>query len=115
MSHCNWCDWDRIQSLACNTVQPAILAFMSHPNYYPNMDDIRISLSGSTKAFVDAEVADGSYASVIECVDDILRAGTKAKAQEKLDALLLEGLESGDGEPWTDDDWEALKRRVREA
>jgi antitoxin ParD1/3/4 len=79
------------------------------------MDDIRISLSGSTKAFVDAEVADGSYASVAECVDDLLLAGAKAKAQEKLEALLLEGLESGDGERWADDDWEALKRRVREA
>jgi antitoxin ParD1/3/4 len=75
------------------------------------MDDIRISLSGSTKAFVDAEVADGSYASVIECVDDILRAGTKAKAQEKLEALLLEGLEGEDIE-WTDADWDELRDRI---
>lgn len=75
------------------------------------MDDIRISLSGSTKAFVDAEVAGGSYASVIECVDDILRAGTKAKAQEKLEALLLEGLEGEDIE-WTDADWYELRDRI---
>jgi antitoxin ParD1/3/4 len=79
------------------------------------MDDIRISLSDSTKAFVDSEVAEGSYASVSECIDALVRAGAKAKAQEKLEALLLEGLESGDAEPWTDDDWKALKRRVREA
>lgn len=79
------------------------------------MDVIRISLSGSTKALVDAGLADGSYASVAECIDDLLLAGTKAKAREKLEALLLEGLESGDAEPWSDDDWEALKRRVREA
>jgi antitoxin ParD1/3/4 len=75
------------------------------------MDDISISLSGSTKAFVDAEVADGSYASVIECVDDILRAGTKAMAQEKLEALLLEGLEGEDIE-WTDADWDELRDRI---
>lgn len=79
------------------------------------MDDIRISLSDSSKALVDAEVADGSYASVSECIDALVLAGAKAKAQEKLDALLLEGLESGDAEPWADEDWEALKRRVREA
>jgi antitoxin ParD1/3/4 len=75
------------------------------------MDDIRISLSGSTKAFVDAEVADGSYASVMECVDDLLLAGTKAKAQEKLEALLLEGLEGEDIE-WTDANWDELRDRI---
>ena len=84
---------------------------MRHPNYYKNMDDIRISLSGSTKALVDAVMADGSYASVIECVDDILRAGTKAKAQEKLEALLLEGLE-GDDIEWTDAHWDELRDRI---
>ena len=75
------------------------------------MDDIRISLTGSTKAFVDAEVADGSYASVLECVDDILRAGTKTMAQEKLEALLLEGLEGEDIE-WNDAHWDELRGRI---
>lgn len=79
------------------------------------MDDIRHSLSDSTKAFVDAELAEGSHASVSDAIDALVLAGAKAKAQEKLEAMLLEGLESGDGEPWKDDDWEALKRRVREA
>jgi antitoxin ParD1/3/4 len=79
------------------------------------MEDIRISLSDSTKSFVYAGVADGSYASVSECIDALVLAGAKAKAQEKLEALLLEGLESGDAEPWTDSDWAALKRRVRKA
>lgn len=83
--------------------------------YLPQMDDIRISLSDSTKAFVDAEVAEGSYASVSECVDALVLAGAKAKTQERLEALLLEGLESGDAQPWADADWEALKRRVKEA
>jgi antitoxin ParD1/3/4 len=79
------------------------------------MVDIRHSLSDSTKAFVNAELAEGSHTSVSDAIDALVLAGAKAKAQEKLEAMLLEGLESGDGEPWTDDDWEALKRRVREA
>ena len=79
------------------------------------MDDIRISLSDSSKAYVDAEVADGSYGSVSECIDALVLAGAKAKAQEKLEALLLEGLESGEATPWTDDAWDALKRRIKEA
>ena len=28
---------------------------------------------------------------------------------------MLEGLESGEATPWTDDDWDALKRRIKEA
>ena len=76
------------------------------------MDDIRISLSGSTKALVDAGLADGSYASVAELIHDLLRAGAKAKAQEKFEALLLEGLESGDDQPWTDEDWDELRSRI---
>ncbi len=75
------------------------------------MDDIRISLSDSCKALVDAEVADGSYASVSECIDALVLAGAKAKAQEKLEALLLEGLEGEDIE-WTDANWDELRRRI---
>ena len=75
------------------------------------MDDIRISLSDSTKAFVDAEVAGGSYASMSECIDAMVRAGAKAKAQEKLEALLLEGLE-GDDIEWTDAHWDELRNRI---
>ena len=75
------------------------------------MDDIRISLSDNAKAFVDAEVAEGSYASLSECIDALVQAGAKAKAQEKLEALLLEGLEGEDIE-WTDADWDELRNRV---
>ena len=93
----------------------AFLPCLAAPAILHIMDDIRISLSDSSKAYVDAEVADGSYASVSECIDALVRAGAKAKAQEKLEALLLEGLESGEATPWTDDDWDALKRRIKEA
>jgi antitoxin ParD1/3/4 len=76
-----------------------------------SMDDIRISLSDSTKALVDEELAAGHYASVAECVGALLDAGAKAKAQEKLEALLLEGLEGEDIE-WTDADWDKLRNRI---
>jgi antitoxin ParD1/3/4 len=75
------------------------------------MDDIRSSLSDISKAFVDAHMADGTYASVSECIDAALRAQAKAEAQEKLEALLLEGLEGEDIE-WTDADWDKLRSRI---
>lgn len=75
------------------------------------MDDIRISLSDSSKAAVDAGMADGSYASVSECIDALVLAGAKAKAQEKLEDLLLEGL-VGDDIEWTDSHWDELRSRI---
>jgi antitoxin ParD1/3/4 len=79
------------------------------------MDDIRITLPDMDKAFVDEQVAEGSYADAAEYVAALVRAEAKAKAQEKLEALLLEGLESGDAKPWTDENWDAMKRRIADA
>lgn len=79
------------------------------------MDDTGIFLSDSSRAFVDGAVADGSYASVSECVDALVLAGAKAKAQDKLEAWLLEGLKIGEAKPWVNEDWDALKRRLKEA
>jgi antitoxin ParD1/3/4 len=93
----------------------AILPIESKRNNIALMDDIRISLSDGAQAFVDAQLAEGNYASVSECIDAALRAQAKAEAQEKLEALLLEGLDSGDAEPWTDENWDALRRRIAQA
>ncbi|MFM2410717.1 MAG: hypothetical protein RL481_1545 [Pseudomonadota bacterium] len=79
------------------------------------MDDIRLNLPEIDRAFVDAQVAEGDYADAAEYVAALVHAEAKAKAQEKLEALLLEGLESGDPVPWTDENWDALKRRIAQA
>jgi putative addiction module CopG family antidote len=77
------------------------------------MEDIRISLSDRQQAFLDEQVASGDYASASEYVGALIDAEAKAKAQEKLEALLLEALdEEGEDEEWTDADWEALRRRA---
>jgi antitoxin ParD1/3/4 len=97
-----------------SSIEAILLMDIKRNNIAP-MDDIRNSLSDISKAFVDAHMAEGTYASVSECIDAALRAQAKAEAQEKLEALLLEGLESGDAEPWTDENWDALKRRIADA
>jgi antitoxin ParD1/3/4 len=75
------------------------------------MDDIRLNLPEIDRAFVDAQVAEGDYADAAEYVAALVRAEAKAKAQEKLEALLLEGLEGEDIE-WTDADWDKLRNRI---
>jgi hypothetical protein len=39
--------------------------------------------------------------------------GCKRAAQERLEGLLLEGLDSGTAEPWTEADVEAIRAAVR--
>ena len=75
------------------------------------MDSMNISLPSALKAFVDGHVAEGHYATASEYVRELIRNDAKAKAQAKLDALLLEGLEGEDME-WTAADWNRLRRRA---
>jgi antitoxin ParD1/3/4 len=72
------------------------------------MDDINISLPASQQSFVEDQVASGQYPSVSDYVSELVRADQKAKAQEKLEALLLEGLNSGPATPWTKEDSDRL-------
>ena len=60
------------------------------------MGTMNISLPEPMKEFVEDEVSKGHYSSASEYVRFLLREEQKRRAQEKLEALLLEGLESGD-------------------
>ena len=73
------------------------------------MDDLRISLSNRQQAFIDEQVATGDYSNAADYVAALIEAEAKARAQEKLEALLLEGLDSDD-EEWTEADWDELRK-----
>lgn len=93
--------------------KPRELANQLPALYFSDMDDLNISLPSSQQAYVEDQVASGQYPSVSEYVSELIRADQKAKAQEKLEALLLEGLDSGPGRQWTEDDWEKLRKRTQ--
>ena len=78
------------------------------------MATMNISLPDTMRDFVEAEVAEGGYTTTSEYFRELVRERQKQKSQEKLEALLLEGLESGESTPITKDDWEELRREVRE-
>ena len=73
------------------------------------MDDLRISLSDPLQTFVDEQVATGDYSDAADYVAALIEAEAKARAQEKLEALLLEGLEE-EAEEWTEADWDELRK-----
>lgn len=79
------------------------------------MQTMNISLPDQLKDFVDGQVGSGRYSSVSEYVRDLIRDDEKRKAQEKLEALLVEGIQSGAATEMTAQDWtdirtEALKK-----
>ncbi len=75
------------------------------------MTTMNISLPEEMKLFIEKEMTEGHYSSVSEYVRALIRERQKQQAREKLDALLLESMQSGT-KPLSDVDWEAMKNRV---
>lgn len=77
----------------------------------PAMQTMNISLPEPLKQFVDGQIAAGRYSSVSEYVRELIREDEKRKAQERLEALLLEGL-SGEETELTKADFQAIRREA---
>src|ERR1039458_7876663 len=82
------------------------------------MQSMNISLPEPLKEFVDGQIAAGRYSSASEYVRELIRADEKRKAEERLEALLLEGLQSAETEltsaDWSDIRQEAIAQRSEE-
>lgn len=78
------------------------------------MKSMNISLPDSMRAYVEEQIASGGYSTVSEYFRQLVRQDQKRKAQERLEALLLEGLDSGTATPMTPKDWEDIRQAVRE-
>lgn len=73
------------------------------------MQTMNISLPDQLKEYVDGQVGSGRYSSVSEYVRELIRDDEKRKAQERLEALLMEGIQSGDATPMTSQDWSDIR------
>jgi antitoxin ParD1/3/4 len=72
------------------------------------VESMNISLPEPLKQFVDGQIAQGRYSSASEYVRELIRADEKRKAEEQLEAKLLEGLNSPESE-LTAADWKAIR------
>lgn len=72
---------------------------------------MNISLPDPLKQFVDGQIAEGRYSSVSEYIRELIREDEKRKAQQLLEALLLEGLEGGESE-FTKKDFEDIRKQA---
>jgi antitoxin ParD1/3/4 len=76
------------------------------------MESMNISLPEPLKQFVDGQIAAGRYSSASEYIRELIREDEKRKAEERLEALLLEGLQGEESE-LTRDDWTAIRKEAR--
>jgi antitoxin ParD1/3/4 len=59
------------------------------------MPDLSIHLSDDSQAFVQDQVAAGSFSSPSDYVASLIESARKQAAHSRVEALLIEGLESG--------------------
>jgi antitoxin ParD1/3/4 len=75
------------------------------------MQSMNISLPEPLKQFVDGQIASGRYSSVSEYVRELIREDEKRKAEDRLEMLLLEGL-NGEESELTRKDWNAIRKEA---
>jgi antitoxin ParD1/3/4 len=78
------------------------------------METMNIALPKSMKDFVQDRVTEGGYSSVSEYIRELIRSDQKRKTDERIDTLLLEGIESGQPIPVTEEYWDEKKRKLTE-
>jgi antitoxin ParD1/3/4 len=71
-----------------------------------------ISLSDDMKVFIEAQMAQESYASASEYPRSLIRDAQKRQAKQALEAKFREALESGPAAPMTKEDWAALRQEA---
>jgi antitoxin ParD1/3/4 len=71
---------------------------------------LNISLPTAMKEFIESKVASGGYGTASEYIRELVRLAQKLEAKERLEALLLEGLESGNAVEATPEFWQGLRR-----
>jgi antitoxin ParD1/3/4 len=77
---------------------------------------LNISLPETLKQYAEERVAEGSYPSTSDYIGDLIRRDRDARrrqAEARVEALLIEGLESGEPIEVTPQYWE--ERRLRRA
>ena len=76
-----------------------------------NTTTMNISLPDSLRTEIEKEIKAGGYGNTSEFFRDAVRELLKKRQEAKLEALLIEGIESGEATPVTHKDFEDIKAR----
>jgi antitoxin ParD1/3/4 len=72
---------------------------------------MNVSLPEALKDYVQERVAEGTFSNPSDYVRALIREDMKRQAEERLDALLMEGINSGPARPV---DWAAIRAKADE-
>jgi antitoxin ParD1/3/4 len=73
---------------------------------------LNVTLPESLQAYVELQIAQGVYVSVNEYFHNLVRQDQERQAHAKLETMLLEGEDSGDGNEVTAEFWQGLKADI---
>jgi antitoxin ParD1/3/4 len=76
--------------------------------------ELTISLPESMRDFIERETVEGHYATPSEYVRDLVEEALDRKNEERLEKLLLEGLDSGPAIRVTPEFWQELRSELAE-
>ena len=77
------------------------------------MKSMNISLPESMRTYVEEQIKTGDYGTASEYIRDLIRRDRAQKKQDRLESLVLEGLNSGEASPMTEADWADIRAEVR--
>jgi antitoxin ParD1/3/4 len=69
---------------------------------------MNVLLPETLKGYVDDRVAEGIYSNASDYVRALIRSDMKRHSQEQLEALLLDGINSGPATEMTRQDWDSI-------
>ena len=75
---------------------------------------MNVSLPELMREWIEGQNKGGRYGNASEYVRELIRRDQERQAQERLEQLLLEGLESGPASPMTKEDWADIRRQLAE-
>ena len=75
---------------------------------------MNVSLPEALKDYVQERVAEGTFSNPSDYVRALIREDRKRRAEERLDELLMEGINSGPAEPMTPEDWDDIRGNLEE-
>jgi Arc/MetJ-type ribon-helix-helix transcriptional regulator len=74
------------------------------------MSTIPVELPDHLQSYVDESAEQAGFASASEYIVALVAAASEK--QGEIEQALISGIKSGSAEPWTDDEWQAIRSRV---
>jgi antitoxin ParD1/3/4 len=78
------------------------------------MTTLNISLPETLREFIETQSTQDGYSTPSEYICALVKEAQKQKAREKVEDLLLEGLNSGEPVEMTAQEWSDIRREVYE-